>query len=83
MTTSSAPATLTNKNASGVLLMLHNQATVTAYVAFGGTATVAAGYAIEPNTEVGPIRIPDGETQLSAILGSSTGNLRLTYCTQR
>lgn len=79
MTTASATIAIPQAHNPGRCVLLHNTAAGICYVAFGAAAAVATGYAIEANTELGPIAVPEGETQLSAILGAATGNLRVTY----
>lgn len=83
MTVASATATIPAIANAGREVLLRNEATDIAYVAFGPTAAAATGHAIEPGTSFGPIVVPDGETQISAILASGAGNLRVTYLVRR
>lgn len=79
MTTASASASIPVMHNPGRAVFLRNDAGARAYVQFGGTAVATSGYAIDPGVEVGPIAVPEGETQLSGILDSGAGNLRITY----
>lgn len=79
MTNASASVSVPVMHNPGRVVFLRNDAGARAYVQFGATATTSAGYAIDPGVEVGPIAVPEGETQLSAILDSGAGNLRITY----
>jgi hypothetical protein len=83
MTVTSAAVAIPQAHNAGRCVLLHNTAAGVCYVAFGALATLTTGYAIEPNSEVGPIGVPEGETQLSAILLAATGTLRVTYGTFR
>lgn len=75
-----ASGTLPASSMSEQYVMLSNVAAVTAYWCFGSTAVVATGYPIAPNSEIGPVLVPEGELTISAILGSSTGVLQVIPC---
>src|SRR5579859_503829 len=79
MSTASASVNIPVMHNPGRVVFLRNDGGARAYAQFGGTASINTGYAIDPGVEVGPIAVPEGETQLSAILDTGTGNLRITY----
>jgi len=79
LTNASATMAVPKSGTPGRAVELTNQSTGNCFVNFGPTASTSTGYFIGPSGTTDPIMVPEGETQLSAILDVGTGTLRATF----
>lgn len=83
LTTASATVAIPVDGTPGRAVEFTNQSTGNCFVSFGATATTTTGYFIGPSGTTDPILVPEGETNISALLDVGTGNLRYTFVNYR